>query len=360
MEKYFTKKTNLGKFITQLNKIKTETTNILYNTEYEPKNRELQPFLSVIIRTQGNRLHELREVFLCLSAQTNTNFEVILIGHKLNKETKVEIFQIVNHQIPWLKNKIFFVNLSYGNRTTPLNLGFSLSRGKYISIFDDDDLVFANWVDEFYKSSVQNDGMILHAYSATQEWSKIYNSPLQNCLRAENEPNSIYCHPYNWISQLSTNTCPPISLSFPSYIFKHYNIQFDEELTTTEDWDFLLRTSMFTGVSDIKKVTSIYRKWKNAENSTTVHSKEEWVKNYKIIQNKISNYYYVFSVTELQGLNLDNFNRNIKKLNFVKYIWQYIKLHHPVFANHIKHLRSKIGGGGEKKQKGICSHPLRG
>ena len=93
---------------------------------------------------------------------------------------------------------------------------------------------------------------------------------------------------FNWLGELNINYCPTMSLAYPAYAFNKYGIKFDESLTTTEDWDFLLRNAFICGVSDEKVVTSIYRLWVNSENSQTEHTKDEWAKNHSMIQHKLS------------------------------------------------------------------------
>ena len=39
---------------------------------------DARPFLSIITRTQGRRPHTLTEVLVCLTAQTDTDFELLL------------------------------------------------------------------------------------------------------------------------------------------------------------------------------------------------------------------------------------------------------------------------------------------
>ena len=68
------------------------------------------------------------------------------------------------------------------------------------------------------------------------------------------------------------------------YAFKKLGIRFNEDLTTTEDWDFLMRTAFVTGVSNSQQVTSLYRIWKNDENSYAAHSKKDWLVNEQFIR----------------------------------------------------------------------------
>ena len=84
---------------------------------------------------------------LCLNAQKNQNYEIILIAHKVNN-TRSSV-SILEDQQDIFREKIRYYKLDEGSRTTPLNFGFSHAWGKYIAIFDDDDILFDNWVDSF-------------------------------------------------------------------------------------------------------------------------------------------------------------------------------------------------------------------
>lgn len=52
-----------------------------------------------------------------------------------------------------LREKISVHTVRGGNRSTPLNAGFAAARGEYIVALDDDDLVFANWVQVFHQAA---------------------------------------------------------------------------------------------------------------------------------------------------------------------------------------------------------------
>lgn len=240
-----------------------------------PSNFLNKPFLSVIMRTQGLRSESLTETLLCLTGQTNTNFEVLIIGHKLTNERQIAVERIIEELPGWMREKVRLIKVDHGNRTTPLNVGFEQARGEYIAILDDDDIVFDNWVEEFYNLSKESFGAVLHTYALLQKWDNInYNGT--NALRAVGSPNNVYCSDFNLLEQLSSNACPTMTYACPSYAFQKLGIKFNEELTTVEDWDFLMRTAFITGVVNSSEVTSIYRIWRNAKNSYSEHSKKEW------------------------------------------------------------------------------------
>lgn len=284
--------TLVGQYVKSMNDF-LEEKDEKYLKEYKPiiqKERESftgkRPFLSVVIRTQGKRPEMLRETLLSLGAQTDDDFEVLLIGHKLNVEQHALVTRILGETPQELQKLVRFIELDYGNRTTPLNIGFSYAHGEYISILDDDDLAFDTWVEEFHKAALEKSGRILHAYTVAQDWAVVDSDCGLLGLRASSALKDIFCRDFVMIKELELNTCPPGGLSFPAYAFQELGIIFDETLDTTEDWDFLMRTSFVTGVTDIKVPTFLYRLWTNAENSSTVHTQTVWKTNYDKIQDK--------------------------------------------------------------------------
>lgn len=289
----FGRDTNVGKFFQLLqNAGELSNSDSTFSKRYLPiveetlRSRE-KVFLSIITRTQGRRPQELREVLLCLSAQTDMDFEILLIGHKISEEQEKLIRAIIDEQTEAIRNRVRFLKIDYGNRTAPLNFGFSHARGEYVAILDDDDVVFGDWVEEFHAAARMHPGTLLHSYAAHQKWMKLNKGRFSGAVRACSSPNPMYCKPFSWPGQMHSNNCPPVGLAFPTAIFQQLGIIFDESLTTTEDWDYLQRVAVLSGVTDIKKVTCIYRWWINTESSQTVHSRAEWDYNYELIQKKM-------------------------------------------------------------------------
>lgn len=290
--KEFSMNTNLGRCISQIEKMNTENSWKLYREKYFPiiqeqkKLKTRNPFLSVVIRTQGKREEGLREALLCLNAQSNQDFEVILIAHKVNKEQEKIVQEILEEQEESFRNKIRYVKLDYGTRTTPLNIGFSYSWGKYIAVFDDDDILFDNWVESFWNCAKENEGRILHSYAFAQDWENIENIGYS----AVSAPIPNYCVEYDMLAQLTVNRCPLMTLAFPANIFQQVGIIFNEELNVTEDWEYFSRLAFLCGVSDEKEPTAIYRFWKNIETSATLHNQDDWTETYHKIQESFNEY----------------------------------------------------------------------
>lgn len=249
---------------------------------------ERRPFLTVVMRTQGKRQEMLTEALLSLAGQSDEDFEVVLIGHKIEPEKKQSVRDLLKALPASLRRKIRYYELDTGNRTTPLNLGFSYAYGSYVSVLDDDDIVFDNWVESFHLAAQEHPGTIIHAYVLTQDWRTVATPDGRLALRADAAPDDMYCRDFVMIHQLERNWCPLMGLAFPAVYFQRFGIMFDETLSTTEDWEYLVRTAALAGTTDVQHPTSIYRIWENAENSQTLHQQTEWEKNYDRIQEKFS------------------------------------------------------------------------
>lgn len=268
----------------------------------DPKESVSTPFLTVLTRTQGRREDGLTEVMLCLAAQTDRDFEWVIIGHKLSDQEEDLVSHILSSAPSYLGERIKYYPCNEEGRTAPLNFGFSMAHGQYIAILDDDDIVMDNWVEEFHKAAPSADGAILHAYAVLQNWQYIPGfRRSSDALRATSNFNSKYCRPYDKFEQFTTNYCPPVCLAFPAYAFREWHIHFDEKLDMTEDWDYLTRVAVLCGVYDIQNVTCIYRWWKNGETSATLYSQKEWQQTYEVLTNRFSHLYLPVQAKELHS-----------------------------------------------------------
>lgn len=263
----------------------------VYEADGNVLKRETEiPFLSIITRTQGKRAESLREVFLTLAGQECMDFEVLVMGHNLGEKETEMVLETIEENPEYMRDKIRYIPVKGGNRSTPINKGFEEAKGEYAVILDDDDFVFDNWVSSFKKKAEECPGAILHAYVMAQDWIRLVSKDGKESLRAAGSPQNQFCRDFNMISELYGNYCPTLGLAFPLYAFRYMGFSFNETLDTTEDWDFLMHISSVCGVADIAEATSIYRLWKNAENSSSLHSQKEWKDNRKKIQKQFESW----------------------------------------------------------------------
>lgn len=248
-----------------------------------------RPFLSVLTRTQGRREAGLTEVLLCLAAQTDRDFELMIVGHRLDDEGRALVERLIAETPAYLRQRIRLIACEEEGRTAPLNCGFAHARGEYVAVLDDDDIVLDNWVESFHKLAREHYGSVLHTYMMRQDWEYIPSARGQGQdLRASGGFESMYCRPFDLKSQLVVNHCPQGCVAFPSYVYQRWGLRFDPTLNVTEDWDFMMRTILLTGVSEDPSVTCIYRWWTNGTTSATLHSQKEWDETYLKLTKKFS------------------------------------------------------------------------
>ncbi len=243
-------------------------------------------FLSVIVRTQGRRIQELSEALLCLAGQTSQDFEVIMLAHNVDMAAQVAVEQVIEDQVENLRNRIRLTVVDYGTRATLLNIGFSQARGDYVAVLDDDDLVFGHWVESFSKLAVKHGGAILRSVATIQDAGRV-SVQGKGGIRALSEMRMIFDNEFSYVAHLLSNSSPLMTLAFPIGVFRDMGVRFDESLTTTEDWDYLLRAAQITGVRDSLELTAIYHQWLDQDSSHTEHDEEEWRLNQLSVDRKI-------------------------------------------------------------------------
>ncbi|MGV0878427.1 methyltransferase domain-containing protein [Martelella sp. FLE1502] len=253
-----------------------------------------RPFLSIVTRTQGKRITGLEEVVLSLTAQEDTDFELLVIGHKLEVEAQKAVERVLDDSVEWIRKKTRVILVDDGNRTRPLNVAFSQAAGQYITILDDDDLPLANWTATFRKLAKEKPGAVLRCVAAKQIVTTTRARPAGVGIRAIGsfEP---YPPALDLFSHLSYNETPPVSFAIPRSLFQDIGIHFDETLSTTEDWDFLVRCVLVAGVACSPEITCIYRWWSDADQSSrTDHDHDEWLRNHDVILRKFDQLPLIF------------------------------------------------------------------
>ena len=234
------------------------------------------PFLSVVTRTQGGRLHCLAETFACLSAQTDQDFEVVVVGHRLSDDARADVQALIDDQPAPLRSRLRFVPADRPGRAAPLNEGFERARGRYVAILDDDDLPLAHWVETFHALADERPGQVLRTMCVLQDTDHVVVLGRAG-VRATGPAQALHPPEFDLFEHLAANYTPNTGVAFPAAVFRELGLRFDEALTTTEDWELLVRAAALVGVHARGEVTSLYRWWTaGAESSRTVHTRDEW------------------------------------------------------------------------------------
>ena len=105
--------------------------------------------LSIMTRVGQEDLDFLAELNLSLCAQSDQNFEWILVLRPSVNSEKIK--EKINHY--WAKkNQVVMVESESDSRGGSLNIGLEVCRGKFFTVLDSDDLVFDHFVSVFNKA----------------------------------------------------------------------------------------------------------------------------------------------------------------------------------------------------------------
>lgn len=115
------------------------------------------PTVSVIMSTY-NRSEVLRWAIESVRAQTFADWELIVIGDALTDDSEAVVASFAD-------DRISFFNRSsqFGEQSGPNNDGFALSRGKYISYLNHDDLWFPDHLDALTGFIEESGADLVHA-----------------------------------------------------------------------------------------------------------------------------------------------------------------------------------------------------
>lgn len=269
-------------------KLKQSLTEALSILKAGRETAEGTPFLTVVMRTQGKKLEALQDALLTLVGQTDQDFELLLMAHNTDETVRASLREIVDWQMPSFRSRVQLVDVQGGGRSRPLNEAIELGRGRYFVFFDDDDMVFGNWVEAFHDAAEANDGRLLRAIASTQKVrSEVWPGGALG-FRTLTWPKAEYIREFEYERHLEVNHSPFMSVAFPRELFFLWGERFDEVLDVCEDWDLILRGAYLLGVYSVDELTAIYRLWTGVTSSYTEHDRASWKASEKRVRIKLN------------------------------------------------------------------------
>jgi 2-polyprenyl-3-methyl-5-hydroxy-6-metoxy-1,4-benzoquinol methylase len=231
-----------------------------------------EPFLTVVMRTQGQRSTLLADALTTLAAQTDPDFEIRLMVHAAEGQQLDDVAALVASFDESFAGRVHVHRSVGGGRSRPLNDGLQLAAGQYVAFLDDDDVVFGSWVEAFRRGAEAAPGSAIRAMTADQEFENATGSdrfaPVSGFDTGRPADFDLLVHFHH-------NESPICSFALPVATLRAFRITFDERLPVVEDWDLFLRTVVLTGVTDVREVTSLYRRW-TSSGSQQQHSQAVW------------------------------------------------------------------------------------
>ena len=231
------------------------------------------PFLTVVVRTQGQRLATLEDNLLSLAAQTCQDFEVLVVCHNVLPDDAVGVSAVIDTFPLSMASRIRRIDVSGGGRSRPLNVGVTEAHGRYVAFLDDDDVAFGRWVEMFHR--------VASSHPQAVGWTQVAWQPVDQVICADRAawrtaaPQTIFAAEFDLFSHLCQNGTPNCGLAIPTACFREEGLHFREDLDVLEDWDMLLQVAQLRPIRSTGCRTALYRRGMSG-NSGEMHPFGDW------------------------------------------------------------------------------------
>jgi glycosyltransferase involved in cell wall biosynthesis/SAM-dependent methyltransferase len=228
------------------------------------------PFLSIVMRSQGSKPDSMIEVLSCLGGQTDADWELIIAVHG-DEECLAGVREVVALFDEEVSSRVRLSSVLGGTRSKPANHGLDLAVGEYVVFLDDDDFVTADWVATFRAGAERAPGSVIRVWCADRDVEPGSTGIAPYRVLTGLRPT--FTLPFDLVQHLYENRTPVHCFAVPRALVTDLDVRWNDELVICEDWDFLLRSVLLCGVTDMRVVTAVYNRWSNG---ASVHTIPRW------------------------------------------------------------------------------------
>jgi GT2 family glycosyltransferase len=212
--------------------------------------RDGRPLVSVLIRSVG-KSGLLRDALACLANQTYTNLEAVIV------EDGPESLQ--DFLAPWRK-KLAITYEAFGvnrGRCNAGNRAMELAKGEYFLFLDEDDLFYADHVEQLVAAALREDAKLVR--SLAFELPTKYASDPKGGIAHEGMPFTRFEGPFSLVRLLRGNFLPIHTVLFHRSLFERFG-GLDPDIELSEDWNLWIRyAAQVRPFVTVPKTTAIYR-----------------------------------------------------------------------------------------------------
>ena len=237
------------------------------------------PLLSILIRTQGERNDVLTEALYSIYSQTCDDYEVVVCFHRPGEpsgEVREATVETISRLPASLRDRLRLVDASEPGRGTPLNVLLEHARGTYVSILDDDDLLFEHHVETIARGVAEHGALVLfQTYAAQRLINPVAHSDVPGIevgvpsRRRRQYPYTAidmtvpWAEPVDIVRQHHENMVPICCLALPLQLVRQTNLRFRTDLEVGEEWAFWMDAFQLLRVVVLPEVTAAINHWNN-------------------------------------------------------------------------------------------------
>lgn len=214
------------------------------------------PFLSVLVRTSGQRLESLDETLLSLLAQTDTDFEVIILADAAGDELDVIRAQLAEHPAT-LRERIVVVRVG-GSPAQVLNAGVAAASGIYVTLSDDITWL-GQWVETTKATARAFPGRCVRGLVLEQEVC-IVEVGGEPGLRALSAPVRAGGPSFSLAEHVKAPLASTYGHAIPRSLFTDLGVTFDESSGTASVRRHLLRAVELVGLVELGEVVAVHQR----------------------------------------------------------------------------------------------------
>jgi hypothetical protein len=262
------------------------------------------PLVSVLIRTQGTRNELFTEALFSVFAQDCDNYEVVVCFHN-PQDTDGSLLEGVKHVISTvpvqLRRAIRIIVSTGAGRSAPLNQLFEEARGEYLTILDDDDLLFPRHISTIEKGverygigpmfqsfAVQRQLDVDNRETHPPEFGFKRDTALDLKRTTQTYPYTVreidplWTKPFDPLKQQYANSVHVSNFIVPRRLIEQSSLRFRNDFEYGEDWQFWMEASQILKVVTLPEITGVQNVRTNGTNTVgNLDLQPEWISMHK-------------------------------------------------------------------------------
>lgn len=220
------------------------------------------PFLSFLVTTTGRTPEGLDETLLSLTAQSDTDFEVLVLA---DADAVDEVRALLAEHPPTLRERTVVVPAS-GSLADVVNAGLAEARGAYVTLADDLTW-FGHWVETARAAVERSPGRCVRGIVLAQQVTTVHvgGSP---GTRATSSPTGAGAAPFSLAQHVVRPLAPACGVAIPRTVITDLGVVLDASYGTAAVRRHLVRAVELAGVIDTGEVVALQRRHEDVADET--------------------------------------------------------------------------------------------